>query len=193
MLRVSVVKPLLPRAEVSVLRHWQEQLCHGRPSWIGVSLPWKTEYPDGCSTIIRCVARKMGLYNLEMISLWECNFQMGGLAYDKLQDIICIIVITNAITAAKWIFDSSVHLYQLHSIVISKNLRCFFKKNSNNAIAFWNCPDSIKWSPHFLVDKKSKCIKIDHIFPSKMSWGFRKKEECNIIVKQWQIFPSLRI
>ena len=54
----------------------------------------------------------------------------------QLQDIVCIIVITNAITAAKWIFDSSVHPYQLHSIVISKNLRCFFTKNSNNAIAF---------------------------------------------------------
>ena len=24
----------------------------------------------------------MGLYNLEMISLWGCNFQTGGLAYD---------------------------------------------------------------------------------------------------------------
>jgi len=26
---------------------------------IGVSLPWKTEYPNGCSTAIRCVMRKM--------------------------------------------------------------------------------------------------------------------------------------
>ena len=25
---------------------------------------------------------KAGLYNLEMISPWGCNFQMGGLAYD---------------------------------------------------------------------------------------------------------------
>ena len=59
MLGVSVVKPLLPRAEVSVLRHWQEQLSHGRLSWIGVSPPWKTEYPEGCSTAMRRVARKV--------------------------------------------------------------------------------------------------------------------------------------
>jgi len=25
------------------------------------------------------------LYDLEMISLWECNFWMGGLAYDRQQ------------------------------------------------------------------------------------------------------------
>jgi len=35
----------------------------------GVFLLWKTKYPEGCSTTIRCVARKVGLYNLEMISL----------------------------------------------------------------------------------------------------------------------------
>jgi len=40
------------------------------------------KYPDGCSTTGRRVARKVGLYNLEMISLWECMFWMGGLAYD---------------------------------------------------------------------------------------------------------------
>jgi len=40
------------------------------------------EYLEGCSTTIRCVARKVGLYILEMISLQGCNFWMGGLAYD---------------------------------------------------------------------------------------------------------------
>ena len=45
------------------------------------------EYPDGCSTAIRCVARKVatvegGLVCLEMTSLQGCSFQMGGLAYD---------------------------------------------------------------------------------------------------------------
>jgi len=42
------------------------------------------EYPDGCSTAIRYVVRKMGLYDLEMIFLQECNFQMGRLAYDTM-------------------------------------------------------------------------------------------------------------
>jgi len=26
---------------------------------MGISLPWKMEYPDGCSTAMRCVVRKM--------------------------------------------------------------------------------------------------------------------------------------
>jgi len=42
------------------------------------------EYPEGCSSTIRCVVRKVGLYNLEMILPWEYNFQTGGLAYDIL-------------------------------------------------------------------------------------------------------------
>ena len=55
-------------------------------------------------------------------------------------------------------------------------------------IAFWDCPDSIKWSPHLLVDKESKHIKIDPIFLSKTSWEFSRKEECDTIVKQWQMY-----
>ena len=103
-------------------------------------------------------------------------------------DITHIIIITNAIPAVKWIFDLSVHLYQLHSIVISKDLRCFFKRNPNNAITFWNCSDSIKWLLYLLVDKESKCIKIVSIFLSKMSQEFSRKEECNTIFKQQQIY-----
>jgi len=44
------------------------------------------EYPEGCSTAIRHVARKAGLYNSEMISPQGCNFQMDGLAYDTLEE-----------------------------------------------------------------------------------------------------------
>ena len=44
---------------------------------------WKMEYLDGCSTTIRHVARKVGLYVLEVTSLWECSFQTGRLTYDN--------------------------------------------------------------------------------------------------------------
>ena len=54
----------------------------------------------------------------------------------QLQDIAHIIVITDTIPATKWIFDTSIHLYQLHSITISKDLRDFFNKNPNNSIDF---------------------------------------------------------
>ena len=97
MLGVSVVKPLLPRAEVSVLRHWQEQLRHGRLSWIGVSPPWKTEYPEGCSTAMRCVARKVtamegGLVwfgssftaGTLLLDRWTCIWHLSHLFYYKL-------------------------------------------------------------------------------------------------------------
>ena len=41
------------------------------------------EYPDGCSTAMRHVARKVGLYDLEVVSLRGCYFWTGGLAYDN--------------------------------------------------------------------------------------------------------------
>ena len=41
------------------------------------------EYPEGCSTAMRCVTRKVGLYGSEVVSPWGCCFQTGGLVYDK--------------------------------------------------------------------------------------------------------------
>jgi len=88
MLGVSVIKPLLPWAEVSVLRYWQEQLHYRRLSWIGVFPPWKTEYLESCSTAMRCVVRKMAAvegrlvwfrdgFTTEMLFLdrWTCIWQ----------------------------------------------------------------------------------------------------------------------
>lgn len=92
-----------------------------------------------------------------------------------LQDITHIIIITDAIQATKWIFNISVHLHQLHSITILKNLRNFFNENSNNLIVFWNYLDSVKWSLCLLVDKESKHLKINPISPSKSLWEFGKK------------------
>ena len=50
------------------------------------------EYLNGCSTTIRHIVRKAGLYNSEIISLQGCNFQMGGLAYDNVTVIDHIIM-----------------------------------------------------------------------------------------------------
>jgi len=54
----------------------------------------------------------------------------------QIQDISHIIIIMDVIPAAKCIFDTSIHSYQLHSITISKDLREFFNKNSINLILF---------------------------------------------------------
>ena len=54
----------------------------------------------------------------------------------QLQDITHTVVITDAIPAAKWIFDISIYSHQLHSIAISNNFKAFFDKNSNSLILF---------------------------------------------------------
>jgi len=49
-----------------------------------------------------------------------------------------IIIITNSLHAAKKIFDSSIHPFQVYLVAISKELRKFFSTN-NNFIVFWEC------------------------------------------------------
>jgi len=46
----------------------------------GVTPSRKIEYLDDCSTAIRHVARKVGLYVLEVTLLWGCSFWTSGLA-----------------------------------------------------------------------------------------------------------------
>ena len=87
----------------------------------------------------------------------------------QIQDISHIVIITDSIHAAKYIFDIFIHSYQLQSIAISSNLRKFFNKNNSNFILFWNCPSNNKWPLYLLVDKKSKFHRIDPILPNKTS------------------------
>jgi len=100
----------------------------------------------------------------------------------QLQNIHWIVVITDDIQAVKQIFDLSIYLYQLHFITISRDFKEFFAMNSNNSIDFWDYLDSIKWSPYLLVNKESKCLKINPVFLSKSSWEFSRKEDCNSII-----------
>jgi len=71
----------------------------------------------------------------------------------QLQNVSWIVVITHAISAARRIFDSFIYLHQLHFIIISKDFRVFFNKNSNNLIMFWDCLSSIKRFSYLIVDK----------------------------------------
>lgn len=54
----------------------------------------------------------------------------------QVSDVFYIIVITNSIYLAKWIFNSLSHCYQLQFTTIVQDLRTFFKRNSNNVIDF---------------------------------------------------------
>ena len=82
----------------------------------------------------------------------------------------------------------TIHLYQLYSIAILKDLKKFFKKSPNNSIDFQDCLGSVKWSLYLLVDKESKYLKINPILSSKSSWEFSRKEECDSIMYKWQIY-----
>ena len=55
-----------------------------------------------------------------------------------------IIVITDFIHAARKIFNSESHPYQLHSASILGELQEFFKSNIDNSIEFWECPSHLK-------------------------------------------------
>ena len=98
-----------------------------------------------------------------------------------------IIVIMDSIHAAKKIFNSSLHPYQIHSSAISCELRDSFEQNSNNSIEFWDCPSSCKWSLHNIVDKETKKLDLTPIFPCKSSWDFSRKNECNNILNSWKM------
>ena len=81
----------------------------------------------------------------------------------QMQDVEYIVIITDAISGAKWIFDLSVYPYQLYTIIIFSNSRNFFNKSENNSISFWDCSNSNKWPFYLLVDKESKQHKINPI------------------------------
>jgi len=100
------------------------------------------------------------------------------------QDVNHIVVITDSLHAAKKIFDSSVHPYQIHSAAISQELREFFLRNSHNHSEFWDCPSKQKWSLHYSVDKDTKSMVSMLSFPCKSSWDFCRKTECNTILSQ---------
>ena len=97
------------------------------------------------------------------------------------------VVITDSLHAAKRIFDSLPHPYQIQSAAISHELRDFFLKDVNNRIEFWDCPSKQKWPLHALVDKDSKSFVSTPIFPCKSSWNYCKKWECNSILSQWKM------
>ena len=86
-----------------------------------------------------------------------------------------IVVITNSLHAAKKIFDSSIHPYQIHSAAISQKLREFFSRDTCNCIEFWDCPSNQKWLLHYLVDKDTKKWFILLCFCSNYSEAFAVK------------------
>ena len=94
-----------------------------------------------------------------------------------------IVIIMDSIHAAKKIFNSLVHPYQLQLVLISQDIREFFKKGNNYYIEFWNCSSNQKWYLHDIVDKEAKKFNMLPIFPCKSLWGFNRKTE-------WKVFKT---
>ena len=98
-----------------------------------------------------------------------------------------IIVITDSIHAAKKIFDSESHSFQLHTAAILCELRGFFNSNHDNSIEFWECPSHLKWRLYHDVDKDSKSFHPTSSYPCKISWDFCKKTYSDNIINQWKM------
>ena len=98
-----------------------------------------------------------------------------------------IVVITDSPHAAQRIFDSLLHLFQIHSMSISNKLRNFFSQNHNNSIEFWKCPSYCNWLLHKAVDKETKQFHPLPYYPCKSSWDFSKKSKCNDILSIWKM------
>ena len=78
-------------------------------------------------------------------------------------------------------------IHQLQSIAILKELREFFNKDPSNSIIFWDCPSDNKWLLHSIVNKESKEFNLTPLLPCKSSWDFKRKSECDNILKQWKM------
>ena len=105
----------------------------------------------------------------------------------QIPNINHITIVMDAIYAVQHIFDLSVHPYQLQAIVILKELREFFNKNSSNSIDFWDCSSNNNWPLHSVVDKETKKFNLTPLFPCKSLWNFERKNKCNDIINNWKM------
>jgi len=102
---------------------------------------------------------------------------------DNIHDII---VITDSIATAKKILESKVDPLQNIFIPIASAIKTYLKKDGRNKIHFWYCPSRAKWPRHQLVNDQVKASECVPVFPSKESYLFSKKKECDNILHEWQ-------
>jgi len=101
--------------------------------------------------------------------------------------ISTIIIVMDSIHMAKKIFDLSSHPFQKHAVSILKELCSFFSHHPNNHIEFWECPSHSKWHLHKAVDSETKSFRLTPTYPSKLSWDFSRKLECNDLTNRWKM------
>ena len=105
----------------------------------------------------------------------------------SINNVSKIVIITDSIHAAKRIFDCDSHPYQIHSAAILRELRSFFSSHESNTIEFWEYPSKLRWRFHYDADKDSKSFLVSPSYPSKTSWDFCKKSNCDELTKLWKM------
>ena len=106
--------------------------------------------------------------------------------------ISTVIIIMDSIHMARKIFDLSPYPYQKHVVSILKELCSFFLCYPDNCIKFWKCLSHSKWYIHKVVDSETKSFRLTPLYPSKLSWDFSRKLECNDLANRWKmIFQAL--
>jgi len=98
-----------------------------------------------------------------------------------------IVVVTNSMHTARRIFSNESHPYQIHTTAILSKLRNFFSTNESNSIEFWECPSKLRWRLHSFVDKDSKSFSILPSYPTKVSWDYCKKIDCDDSLNLWKM------
>jgi len=88
---------------------------------------------------------------------------------------------------AKKIFDYGSHPFQIHSAAILSELRSFFSSNNSNSIEFWECLSKLRWRFHHDIDRDAKSFSVTPSYPTKLSWDFCKKSDCNELNKLWKM------
>jgi len=110
----------------------------------------------------------------------------GLISAMEIDNIHNINVITDSIAAARKILESKVDSFQNMFIPLASAVKIFLSKDGRNKIHFWYCPSRAEWPKHKLVDDQVKASLYIPIFPSKESYLFSKKKECDNILCKWQ-------
>jgi len=101
----------------------------------------------------------------------------------SINNVFKIVIVTDSIHTAKKIFNCESHPYQIHSAAILRELHTFFLSNESNSIEFWECPSKLRWRFHRDADKDSKAFSVTPSYPTKISWDFCKKSDCDKSIK----------
>ena len=105
----------------------------------------------------------------------------------SISNISKIVVVTDSIHTAKKIFDYGFHPFQIYSAAILSELRSFFSSNNSNSIEFWECPSKLRWRFYHDIDRDAKSFSVTPSYPTKLSWDFCKKLDCNELNKLWKM------